>query len=194
MIELEVLKKFKSSNYAVSIVYVIVGLIMLLNPSFISDAVNYILGVLVIIYGLIYSINVYQKKETAFNKFDLLAGVICISFGIFLIVNKDVLFSLIPFCIGVIILMDSISGILKSIKLKKAGLEKWWILLTFNIIFIIFAIYIIINANAITELLIRIIGAILIIDALIDFLTTIRINKSEEIVIKDIKVIETKDS
>ena len=88
MIELEVLKKFKSSNYAVSIVYIIVGLIMLLNPSFIGNAVNYILGILIIIYGLIYSINVYQEKEAVFNKFDLLAGVICISFGIFLIVNK----------------------------------------------------------------------------------------------------------
>lgn len=167
---------------------------MLLNPSFIGNAVNYILGILIIIYGLIYSINVYQKKEAVFNKFDLLAGVICISFGIFLIVNKDVLFSLIPFCIGIIIFMDSISGIFKSIKLKKAGLTKWWILLIINTIFIAFAIYIIVNSNAITELLIRIIGAFLILDAVIDFLMTIRINKSEENIIKDIKVIETKDN
>ena len=167
---------------------------MLLNPSFIGNAVNYILGILIIIYGLIYSINVYQEKEAVFNKFDLLAGVICISFGIFLIVNKDVLFSLIPFCIGIIIFMDSISGIFKSIKLKKAGLTKWWILLIINTIFIAFAIYIIVNSNAITELLIRIIGAFLILDAVIDFLMTIRINKSEENIIKDIKVIETKDN
>lgn len=192
---MEVLKKFKSSTYAVSIIYVVVGLIMLLNPSFIGDAVNYILGILIIIYGLIYSVSVYQKKDAgAFDKFDLLAGVICISFGIFLIVNKDVLYSLIPFCMGVILFMDAITGIIKGIKLKKLGLEKWWIILIINLVFMAFAIYIIVNSNAITELLIRIIGGFLIVDALLDFLMTFRINKNkEEVVVNEIKVIETKE-
>ena len=54
---MEVLKRFKRSVYFVSIIYVIMGLIMLLNPSFVRDAVNYIIGVMAIIYGLIYTIS-----------------------------------------------------------------------------------------------------------------------------------------
>jgi len=186
---MEVLKKFKNSSYAVAIVYFIVGLIMLLNPSFIGNAVNYIIGILVIIYGLIYAIGVYQRDD-GFNKFDLLAGIICISFGLFLIVNKDVLVSLIPFSMGIILLMDAISNIIKSVKLKKMGLKRWWILLIIGVIFLVFAIYIIVSAQKIDELLIRIIGGFLIFDAIIDFALSLRFSKKTSSEVRDIKVIE----
>ena len=177
---MEMLKRFKASSYAVSIVYIIVGLIMLLNPGFISDAVNYVIGVLVIIYGVIYSISLYQKRDVELTgKFDFLAGIICISFGLFLIVNPDILVSLIPFCAGVIIFMDAISFIYNSFKLKHFGYKSWIINLVIGLIFLTFSIYIIINAKNISYLLIRFIGGFLIVDAILDFLTVIRLRKKE---------------
>ena len=187
---MEVLKKFKASACAVMIVYFIVGLIMLLNPSFIGAAVNYVIGVLVVIYGIVYCISIYQKKDAGYNKFDLLAGVLCISFGLFLIVHKDILISLIPFCMGVILLMDAVSGIIKSFKLKKMLLTRWWIVLVMNLLILGFSIYIIVNAQNITELLIRIIGGFLIVDAILDFLLTLRITKSVKSEVRDLQVIE----
>ena len=185
---METLKKFRTSSYAVSIVYIIVGLIMLLNPSFISDAVNYVIGILVIIYGLIYSITIYQKKDTeVYGKFDFLAGIICISFGLFLILNPDILVSLIPFCAGVIIFMDAIRFIVNSIKLKKLDYKSWVINFVIGLVFLTFAIYIIINAKNISYLLIRFIGGFLIVDAILDFLTINRLNKKET---TNLKVIE----
>jgi len=178
---MEVLKKFKTSSYAVSIIYIIVGLIMLLNPSFISDAVNYVIGILVIIYGVIYSISLYQKREIEmYGKFDFLAGIICISFGLFLILNPDTLGSLIPFCAGVIILMDAIRFIVNSIRLKKLNYKSWIINLIVGLIFLGFAIAIIVKAKEISYLLIRFIGAFLIVDAVLDFFTELRFRKCEK--------------
>ena len=178
----DTLKKFRASSYAVSIVYILCGLIMLLNPSFISDAVNYVIGILVIIYGVIYSITLYQKKDIEFyGKFDFLAGIICISFGLFLILNPDILISLIPFCTGVIIFMDAISFIYNSIRLNHFGYNSWIINLIVGLIFLAFSIYIIINAKNISYLLIRFIGAFLIVDAVLDFFTVVRIKKKEKV-------------
>lgn len=179
--EVEALKKLRASSYAVSIVYILVGLIMLLNPNFISDAVNYVIGVLVIIYGLVYSISLYQKKDVGmYSKFDFLAGIICISFGLFLIVNPDLLVSLIPFCTGVIIFMDAISFIYNSIRLRRFGYKSWIINLVIGLIFLTFSIYIIVNAKNISYLLIRFIGGFLIVDAILDFFTVLRLRKSEK--------------
>ena len=178
---MEVLRKFKASSYAVSIVYIIVGLIMLLNPSFISNAVNYIIGILVIIYGVFYTVSVYQKKDSGlYSKFDLLAGIICISFGLFLILNPDMLVSLIPFCTGVVLFMDAISFIVNSFALKKLESKTWVVNLVIGIIFLGFSIFVMITAKNITLLLIRFIGAFLIIDALLDFLTVLRLNKGKK--------------
>ena len=179
---MEALKKFKASSYAVSIIYIIVGLIMLLNPNFISDAVNYVIGILVIIYGLVYSISLYQKRDVEmYGKFDFLAGIICISFGLFLILNPDVLVSLIPFCTGVIIFMDAISFIFNSFSLKRLGYKSWIVNLIIGLIFLTFSIYIVINAKNISYLLIRFIGGFLIVDAILDFFTAIRLRKKEKI-------------
>ena len=177
---METLKKFKASSYAVSIIYVIVGLIMLLNPNFISDAVNYVIGVLIIIYGIIYSISLYQKREVEiYGKFDFIAGIMCISFGLFLIVYPDILVALIPFCTGIIILMDAIRFIVNSIRLKKYEYRSWIVNLVIGIIFLGFSIFIIVNAKNISLLLLRFIGAFLIIDAILDFFTEIRFRKME---------------
>lgn len=191
---MEVLKKLKRSAYFVSIVYIIIGLIMLLNPTFVRNAVNYIMGVIAILYGLVYSISLYQKKGTElYSKFDLLGGILCISFGLFLIVNPDILVSLIPFCAGVILFMDAITMVERSRRLKKLGFIRWWINLVFSLAYLGFAVFIIVNAKSISDLLIRIIGGFLIFDALDDFIITMILSKKVEEEIKEIKVIETKE-
>ena len=191
---MDVLRKFRASSYAVSIVYVIVGLIMLLNPDFISHAVNYVIGVLVIIYGVFYTVSVYQKKNSGlYSKFDLLAGIICISFGLFLILNPDMLVSLIPFCTGVVLFMDAISFIINSFTLKKLEYKSWIVNLVVGIIFLTFAIFVMITAKNISLLLIRFIGAFLIVDALLDFLTVIRINKRKKVETYQVIEAETKE-
>ena len=178
---METLKKFRASSYAVSVVYILVGLIMLLNPNFIGDAVNYVIGVLVIIYGVIYTISVYQKRETEmYGKFDLMAGIICISFGLFLILNPDVLVSLIPFCAGVVLFMDAISFIINSISLKKLGFRTWIVNLVVGLVFLAFSVFIVIKAKDISLLLIRFIGGFLIVDALLDFFTVLRFRTREK--------------
>lgn len=192
---MEVIKKLKRSAYFVSIIYIIIGLIMLLNPMFVRNAVNYIMGVFAILYGIVYIISLYQKKDTDFfSKFDLLGGILCISFGLFLIVNPDILFSLIPFCAGVIIFMDSINLIYQSISLKRLNVDKWWINLIISLIFLCFSIFIILNSKNISDLLIRIIGLFLIFDAISDFIITLilskKIEKTRENIDSNIAILE----
>lgn len=190
---MSIIKKFKNYSFAVSILYIVVGLIMLLNPKFVCDAVNYIIGSLVMLYGIIYLINLYQQREfELFNKFNFLAGVMCISFGVFLILNSNVLMSLIPFCSGVIIFIDAIYQIRNSISLKSLGNRHWWINLVVGLLFLGFAIFIMAKSENISQLVIQFIGAILIIDAIMDFYTYFMLKKGSKDmkVTKAVKVIE----
>lgn len=190
---MNLLKKFKSYSFAVSIIYIVIGLIMLLNPKFICDAVNYILGALVMLYGIIYLINLYQQREfELFNKFNFLAGVMSISFGIFLILNPNVLMSLIPFCSGVVIFIDAIYQVRNSLTLKHLDHPRWWINLAIGLFFVAFAIFIMVKASNISHLIIRFIGAILIIDAVMDFYTYFMIKKYSKKTENSLKVIDVK--
>ena len=59
--------------------------------------------------------------------------------------------------------------------------------------FLCFAVFIVVNAKNISDLLIRIIGGFLIIDALDDFIITMILSKKVEEEIREVKVIETKE-
>lgn len=184
---MDLVKKARTYTYIVAIIYFLVGLFMIINPSFVLNAVNYIIGTIVMGYGIIYIINLYQKKDqNVYNKFNFLAGVFCISFGLFLILYSDMLSSLIPFCAGIIIFMDSIIQIRSSFVLKKENCKKWWINLIVGLVFAGFSVYIILNAKDITNTIVRIIGIFLIVDSVMDFYTNNKVNHVKN----EIKVID----
>ncbi len=175
---MENLKKLRNYSFAISIVYIILGLLMILNPSFISNAINYVIGFLIMLYGVVYLINLFVKKdEYILNRFNFFTGVMCISFGLFLVLHPDLLHQLIPFCGSIIIFVDGIYQIRNSFVLKKNKYKFWYVNLITAFIFIGFAIFVMINASSISNLLISIIGGVLLVDALLDIYTTIVINR-----------------
>ena len=92
---MELLKKMKMYTLLITLMYVIMGVIMLLNPKFILDAVNYIVGVLVLIYGVIYIVRFLGKSAiNTLSKFNLLAGLLCVVFGIYILLNPTLLSSI----------------------------------------------------------------------------------------------------
>ena len=177
------IKKIRNYSFAVSIVYIILGLLMILNPKFITDAINYILGFLIILYGVVYIINLFTKREEfILNRFNFLAGVMCISFGLFLVLNPELFKSIIPFCGSIIIFVDAIFQIKNAVVLKKNGYRFWYINLIVALLFIGFAVFIMLKAETITNLLIGFIGGVLLVDAILDIYSTIMIKK----IVKDI--------
>lgn len=189
---MSLLEKIKEYVFTLSTVYVVIGLIMLINPKFVCDAINYIIGFAILIFGIIYLINLYNKYRNEINKISFLAGILCMSFGIFLILNTSLLISMIPFCSGVIITLDSIYQFKNSIELKKYGNDKWWINLLVAILFLSFAIYIMANAQNVTYLVIRIIGIILLLDAFMDIYSYLKLKSLKKDFEKSIVVVKEK--
>lgn len=188
VVNVNFLNKVKSFYFAVSIFYIIIGLIMLLNPEFIANFINYVIGSIILVYGIVYLIKLYQQKNGEVIKFDFLAGVFLLSLGLYLVLNSNILLTLIPFCSGFIIILDGVYQLINSFKLKKNNYHLWYINLIIGLLFIGFAVYIMINYLNISYLIIRIVGGVLIFDALTDFYTYFVMKKNKKA--NEIKVIE----
>jgi len=199
---MEILKKIKMYTLLVSLLYVIMGLIMLLNPGFILDAVNYIVGILILLYGVIYIARFLSKNTfNTLSKFSLLAGLLCVTFGIYILLNPTLLSSIIPFAAGMLLLVDGLGKFKDAMAFKKVNYKRWWIGLIVAVIFIGFGIYMILNAFNVSKLIIRIIGAILIVDAISDLWVyfcykkyPVKVENKKEIEdIKEANIIEVKE-
>lgn len=199
---MEILKKIKMYTLMVSLLYVIMGLIMLLNPQFILDAVNYIVGTFILIFGVIYLVKFISKKDfNSLSKFNLLAGLLCITFGIYILLNPTLLSSIIPFSCGMLLLVDGLSKLKESFDLKKYQYNRWWISLIIAVLFIGFGVFMIFKAFAVSKVIIQIIGGILIVDALSDIwsyfcykkYTPKKEGKLEIENVKEAKIVEVKE-
>lgn len=180
--------KEKVSDNLMAFVYIIAGIIMLLNPKFVCDAVNYVIGGLIILFGVIFVVKLLQNKDLKqFSKIELLVVLLCIGLGLFIMFNSSLLTSILPIGAGLLIFLDSISQIMKSFKLKKNNYKLWYINTIVGLIFFGFSLYIILNAASVTYLVIRLIGIVLIIDAIFEFYTSFKLKKYDD----NIKVIET---
>lgn len=184
---MEVIKE-KFSENLMSLIYIIAGIIMIFNPKFICDAVNYVIGGLVILLGVIYIIKLLQTKDLKqFSKIELLLVLLCFGLGLFIMFNTSLLISILPIGCGLLIFIDAISQIIKSFKLKKNRVKLWYINLMVGLILFAFSLYFILNAKDVTYLIIRLIGIVLIIDAIFEFYTSFKIKRLE----KNIRVIDT---
>ena len=178
----------KLGENLMSLVYILAGIIMLVNPKFVCDAVNYIIGGLIIVFGIIFVIRLFPDKDIKqFSKIELLIVFLCIGLGLYFIFNSTLLSSILPIAAGILILLDSISQIMKAFRLKKNKLSYWYINGIVGLVFLAFSIYIIINANSVTYLIVRLIGLVLIIDAIFEFYTSFRLKEYDN----SVKVLDT---
>lgn len=169
---MKIIEKVKNFNYLLPITYFVFGLIMVIFPKTVTDVINYLVGGLLILFGINYII-IYlnNNKITKYSKYSLTIGIVPIICGVFLICNKVVIMSIIPFVAGMIILMDSFEKMKHAIDLKKLSYDQWWVELVTSVLFIVFGIIIILNPFEVTEMLIRILGIFFLVDCFIDVWT-----------------------
>ena len=89
--------------------------------------------------------SVINRKIMNFWGWSMALGIINIVFGLLLVVNPFVTMFALALFVGIAILFRSIGGIVLSIKLKKTHYSKWGWLLTFSILGIITALFLMLH-------------------------------------------------
>lgn len=150
-----------------SIAYIIVGIILILWPGTAVKAVCYVISAILIIYGA-YRIIRYFRSNVAerYNQFDLAIGIIAAVIGIFILIRPYLFASILPFVIGLCILVDSILKFQNALDLKKSGMNRWQLPMIISIITAVLGVILIINPFGATKTLVTCMGLFFIIDGI----------------------------
>ncbi len=108
---MKTLKKIKWNVIISSVIYVALGVILLLWPEEMAKNICYVIGVIAIAVGIVNLID-YIRKDYSVDayRYNLVYGLVCILFGVFVFVKVDTVVSIIPFLLGFAV---TISGLLK---------------------------------------------------------------------------------
>ena len=178
---MEFLKEIKSSLFIMSGFYIIVGIIMLLVPIFVSNSICYLIGAICLIVGglALYTYiasEVYGSLGAAF----LICAIAFMLAGLFIILNPHIIISFGPIIMGVILVIDSFGKMQSALRLHKYGYTNWWQVLAFALLEFVFGILLLFNPFESATLFIRVLGVFLIIDGVSDALTALSYAKIEK--------------
>lgn len=187
-----VTKILKSSIWS-SIALAILGVLLFLYSEFVITSISYIVGGVLIAIGVISLLKFINgiNKNTK-NEMDIVYGIVTIILGIIVIANPKAIASIIPFILGVLMVISSSAKIQYSFDLKKRNSDLWLSTLIVSIITLVCGVLLIFNPFAGADFFLKAIGIILFIYAVLDIISGIRVYKTVKEVINDNKKIEDK--
>ena len=170
------MKNKNISKFATSLVYILLGAALIVEPTLVEDMFSYLLAGAAIIIGLLKLISyLFTKVETRIaedtNGFAI--GVSLLILGVFVLMKGTMFLILVPFILGFMITFKGVEGIQNILNLRKFGygIQKASLMASLAIVF--FGLIVMINPFSTMKILLVMLGIGLVISGLFDIIADI---------------------
>lgn len=164
----------------VSVIYIILGLILVLKPTIVGDTLCYLLalsvGAMGVIYILTYVATNASDRVVEGNN-GMAAGIILLILAVFILVKKSLVISLVPFLFGLMITVKGVAGIQHAMNMKRFNVANYKGSLYAGVGIAIFGLVIMMFPFDTVKLFFVIIGLGLVISGVLDLLETFVLNR-----------------
>ena len=188
------LNSFINSSICISIMFIIIGIIMVIMPKMSLEILGVILSVILIINGVILMITDI-KLNNNFIPVDILpASILSILLGIMMLIYPNILSIIIPLMLGTWFIMTSIFKIRLTLYLSKIQNTPWILLMLISILSIVCGFILILNPIDSSVAITLFIGIVIIVYAISDIINMIVLKRNIKNIAKyfkeNIKIIE----
>ena len=161
------IKEFRKSYILVSALYVVLGVVLLFWPTTSIKMICFGLAIAMIVLGITYGVIYFTKDNlSGLLQMDLVIGIICLAFGIFILLNPAFLASVLPFAMGIILLLGAVVKLQSAINMKRLNFSKWYLVLICALLIVALGIVLLCNPFQSERLMILYIGGCLVLDGL----------------------------
>lgn len=171
-----------------SIVTVILGVLLFFQAENTLKTISYIIGIFLLVAGIATLIKVIvDKQERIYLNTSFIMGIFGAIIGFVLLINPTLLTSILPFCIGVWMIISGAMKVQTALALKDANDKTWTKVMIFAIVVLVLGLLLIINPFGSAVIVTKIIGICLVIYSIADIVGTSMLKKE----VKDtVKIIE----
>ena len=196
-------KIFKSSLIS-SVCLSILGLLLIFESETVIVSISYIIGAILIAMGVLGAMRYFYAEIKSI--IDIVYGFVTVILGIVVILHPNAIATLIPYIMGVLIIVSSVTKMQYAITLNRYKNKMWKSSLIISIITLLFGLLLVFNPFAATKFVLKIVGWIILVYGVLDLISTIRMrntfkelstmieekNKSSEVT--EAKILEIKDN
>ncbi len=137
-INIERLSRSKWIYVLASVVFILIGLMLIFDPSGTGNLLSFIFGGALLAYGAFRIISYFNKNKGEKNvTADIIIGVLFAIGGLTIIIMHDSILTFIAFVIGIFLIVDGLLKLQTAINAKRAAIPSWWLVMVISIICIV---------------------------------------------------------
>lgn len=184
------LKEWKLQSALYAVLYVILGAILLLFPETTATTLCYALGIAAVVVG-VSGVFVYLFRDAARNAYrnDFVFGLVAILLGVFIFCKVELIISLIPFILGIAVIVSGFIKLQDCIDVRRMGYGNGLILFLLALVNLVLGIVLVLNPFHTAILLFRIMGAGLIFSGISDLVTSAYMSRKIKDYVKDMEAL-----
>ncbi len=183
-------KRIFWASIASTLVMLLFGILLFIFPETVIKSVAIAMGVIFIMIGVIPIINYFRFRATGFTTtFSFLLGIFCIVAGLILLMNENILGTIIPILTGVWMIINSINRISISMDLRDDKIPFWVITFIYAILTLVAGVLLILDPVNGGKLVTKTIGIIICVYSALDVIDLILIRIKAKKVVKEVKKI-----
>lgn len=175
---MKLLKELKWKSVMYAALYILMGIVLLLFPETTASILCYAIGGASVVVGAV-TVCIYLFRDAAKNTYrnDFVTGLAAILLGIFLIARMDLIKALIPFVLGIAVVVSGFIKLQDCIDVRRMGYGNGLGLFLLALISIVHGIILIINPFHGAIVLMRLIGIGLLFCGVSDLFATIYMSR-----------------
>lgn len=184
----ELTKKIFWTSIVSTLVILSFGILLYAFPGTVIKSITIGLGVIFMVIGIIPIINYFRFRSSGLTTtFSFMMGVFCIVVGLILLLNENILGTIIPIITGVWMIINSINRIAIAMDLRDDNVSIWSITLIYAIITLIVGVLLILDPVNGGRLVTKTIGIIICVYSLIDLVNLVTLKVKANQVVKTVK-------
>jgi len=171
---MRLLKEMKWDALLKGILYIVLGAVALVIPETMERTLGYLIAVVLILAGAV-SMITYLLRDAYQNYYhnDFMYGMVIIAVGIAVLYKVEVVVSLVPFILGLLILTSGFVKLQDVIDMKRMEYGNWIGMLVLAVANVVLGILVLFKPFQTATLLFRILGIGLIFCGVTDIITAI---------------------
>lgn len=183
----DLLIKIKNFSIITIIASFVIGLVLLIWPNESITAVSILTGVTTILLGVTAWISYFAKEKSIILA---TAGTVCIIIGIIICVKYQSIIAILLFLFGIFITISGAVDLITSFYSRAGGLGTWCVSTVLSLAVLILGVVIMVNPLHTSQALVRLVGAGLIVYAIVDLVTFIQVKRVAKEIKEEFKNIE----
>ena len=143
---MKILESIRRMELLMAMISLILGVIMVIFPQKTMSVICYVIAGAILLYGVIDIISYFTSKSYEGNfSLTLLRGVVASVIGIIIFIRPSYLSTFIPIVLGILLIIDGITSIQKSVFLKNNNVYFWHVSMIESILTLALGIFVLIN-------------------------------------------------